>query len=291
MVRLSPTPLPISFLVVPDLPSIFIDNSGLLLTIFFHPFIAHDHFILCIYIPFTHCIYVQLCFCYYRFCIFVATLHIQIVLLSRHFNFFLYLVLHSFAVNLLNSVVKWSENVYNVTDHGLDRGQPISWKGRNFSTPHTVQICSGANPFLYPMFTEAPAQRLEQPEPPFNADVHNALRFIPMCPTHILGAVLRHGNFYTFWITSWSKVPFQKMIIAQVVMKFRVFYGTQRFTTVFRRAREWTLSYAIWIQSISSYPIYLRLIFILPSNLHLSFVNCLFPSHFPTKILYVFAIV
>jgi len=65
-----------------------------------------------------------------------------------------------------------------------------------------------------------------------------------------------------------------------------IFYGTWRFITVFTTACYWSLSQARWIQFISSHPISLRSILIFSFHLHLG----LFPSCFPTKILYAFLI-
>jgi hypothetical protein len=69
---------------------------------------------------------------------------------------------------------------------------------------------------------------------------------------------------------------------------FRAFYGTRRFISVFTRALYWSLSWARSIQSISSHPISLRSILILSTHLRLGLSSGLFPSHFPTNILYTF---
>jgi hypothetical protein len=37
--------------------------------------------------------------------------------------------------------------------------------------------------------------------------------------------------------TAWSEVVLEKLIVAQLIKKFRVFYGTRRFITVFIIAR------------------------------------------------------
>jgi len=49
----------------------------------------------------------------------------------------------------------------------------------------------------------------------------------------------------------------EKLTSTQLVKKFPAFYGTRRFITVFTRARHWSESWARWIQSPTSYPIYL----------------------------------
>jgi hypothetical protein len=74
----------------------------------------------------------------------------------------------------------------------------------------------------------------------------------------------------------------------QPLKNFPTFYGTRRFNTVFTRALHWSLSRAISIQSTPSRPIYLRFILILSTHLRLCVPSGLFPSGFPTNILYAF---
>jgi hypothetical protein len=66
------------------------------------------------------------------------------------------------------------------------------------------------------------------------------------------------------------------------------FYETWRFIAVFTRALHWSLSWARSIQSIPSYPVSLRSILLLPTHLRLGLPSGLFPSGFPTTILYAF---
>jgi len=40
-----------------------------------------------------------------------------------------------------------------------------------------------------------------------------------------------------------------KAIVAHLVKKFPIFYGTGRFNILFIRASHWTLSWTWWIQS------------------------------------------
>jgi hypothetical protein len=68
------------------------------------------------------------------------------------------------------------------------------------------------------------------------------------------------------------------------------FYGTRKFITVFTRALHWSLSWAKSIQSILSHPISLRSILIRSTHLHLDLPTGLFPSSFPTSILYAFLV-
>jgi hypothetical protein len=67
----------------------------------------------------------------------------------------------------------------------------------------------------------------------------------------------------------------------QPLKNFPAFYRTRRFITAFTRALHWSLS-------IPSHPISLRAILILSTYLCLGLPSCLFPSGFPTNILYAF---
>jgi len=44
---------------------------------------------------------------------------------------------------------------------------------------------------------------------------------------------------YPYLLTPWSRVLLEKLIRSQLVKKFTVFYGTQRFITAFTRAATW----------------------------------------------------
>jgi len=77
----------------------------------------------------------------------------------------------------------------------------------------------------------------------------------------------------------------EKLLVTRLAKKFWTFCGTQRFLTVFTQVFNWSLSWARFIQSISSYPISLRSFLMLSSHLCLGLPTCLFPSGFPTKIL------
>lgn len=85
----------------------------------------------------------------------------------------------------------------------------------------------------------------------------------------------------------------EKLIIAQLVYKIASLYETRRFINVFTIARHWTLSWAAWIHSVFSRPIFVRSILINLLSFHLRpcFSYCLFPSDFLTKILYAFLFV
>jgi hypothetical protein len=59
---------------------------------------------------------------------------------------------------------------------------------------------------------------------------------------------------------------------------------------VFTRALHWSLSWARSIQSIPSHPISLRSILLLSTHLRLGLPSGLYPSGFPTNILYAFLV-
>jgi len=80
-----------------------------------------------------------------------------------------------------------------------------------------------------------------------------------------------------FLLTPWSRVLLEKLIFTQL-LKFSASYGTRRFITVFTRARQWSLSWAIYIQITLSHPIFLRAILILSSYLRIGISSGLCPS-------------
>jgi hypothetical protein len=90
-------------------------------------------------------------------------------------------------------------------------------------------------------------------------------------------------------LTPCSRV-LEKLMSTQLVKKFPEFYGILKFIAVFKRAFHWFLSYGRCIQSTPSHPISLRAALILFSHLLLRLPNGLFPSGFPTKILYALLI-
>jgi hypothetical protein len=76
--------------------------------------------------------------------------------------------------------------------------------------------------------------------------------------------------------------------VLQLLKNFPAFYGTRRFITVFTRALHWSLSWTRSIHSIPPRSTSLRSILLLPTHLHLGISSGLFPSGFPTSILYAF---
>jgi hypothetical protein len=94
---------------------------------------------------------------------------------------------------------------------------------------------------------------------------------------------------YLYSLThSWSWALLEKLPILRLLKNFPVFYGNQRFIIVFTRALHLSLSWARSIQSILSHPISLRSILTLSTHLRLDLHSGLFPSGFPTNILYAF---
>jgi hypothetical protein len=95
------------------------------------------------------------------------------------------------------------------------------------------------------------------------------------------------NNAWSFSL-SWSWALLDKPPIVQPLKNFTAFYGTRWFITVFTRTLHWSLSWARSIQSIPSHPISVRSILILSTHLRFGLPSDLFPSGFPTNILYAF---
>jgi len=88
---------------------------------------------------------------------------------------------------------------------------------------------------------------------------------------------------YRHQTTRWNRMPLERLTVSQLV-KFPVFYGTQRFITAFTRARLLSISWATLTQSIFPSHI-LNILF----NIILSFTSryfkWFFPSGFPNNTL------
>jgi len=91
---------------------------------------------------------------------------------------------------------------------------------------------------------------------------------------------------YTYLLTPWCRVRLEKLTGLQLVKKFPAFYRTRRFVTALTSVRHLSLSWASPIQSIYPHSTSWRSILILSTHLHLGLPIGLFPSGFPTKILY-----
>jgi hypothetical protein len=78
--------------------------------------------------------------------------------------------------------------------------------------------------------------------------------------------------------------------VAQMLKKFRPFYSTRRFISVFTRFRHWSTSWARWFRSTPSHPIPLWSVIIFSSHLRLDLLNKIMFSGFHIKVLCVFLI-
>jgi len=87
-------------------------------------------------------------------------------------------------------------------------------------------------------------------------------------------------------LTPWCRVPLEKLTGLKLVSKFPAFYGTRRFISALTSFRHLSLSCASPIQSTYPHSTSWRSILILPTHLRLVLPSGLFPSGFPTKILY-----
>jgi hypothetical protein len=90
----------------------------------------------------------------------------------------------------------------------------------------------------------------------------------------------KQKNLITTLWTTLGRVLLEKL---SVINKYRAFYITRRFITVFTRTRHWYLSWARWIQSTTSHRITVRCILILSSYLCQRLPNGNFLSGFPNK--------
>jgi len=93
-------------------------------------------------------------------------------------------------------------------------------------------------------------------------------------------------NVVHMYSTQWSRVLLETLTGSQLVKKFPVLSGTQRFITTFTSAHHLSLSSGSSIQSIPSHPTSWRYTLILSSHQCLGLPSGLLPSGFPTKTLY-----
>jgi hypothetical protein len=87
-------------------------------------------------------------------------------------------------------------------------------------------------------------------------------------------------------LTPWCTVLLEKLTGLQLLKKYPAFHGTRRFITALTSVRHLSLSWASPIQSAYLHPTSWRSILILSTHLRLGLPSGLFPSGFPTKILY-----
>jgi len=90
----------------------------------------------------------------------------------------------------------------------------------------------------------------------------------------------------TYLLTPWSRVLLEKLTSFQLVKKFPAFYGTRRLIIAFTIPHHLFLSWACSIQSMPPHPVSWRFILVLSSRLRLGLPSGLFPTGFPTIILY-----
>ena len=90
----------------------------------------------------------------------------------------------------------------------------------------------------------------------------------------------------TYLLTPWCRVLLEKLTGLQLVKKFPAFCGSRRFITAFTSFRHPSLSWARPIQSTCPQPTSWRSKLILSTHLRLGLPSGLFPSGFPTRILY-----
>jgi hypothetical protein len=83
------------------------------------------------------------------------------------------------------------------------------------------------------------------------------------------------------YLRSWALL--EEPLTGQPLKNFPASHATRRFNTVITRALQWSLSWALSIQSTPSHPICLRSILILSTHLRLDLPSGLFPSGFPTN--------
>ena len=98
--------------------------------------------------------------------------------------------------------------------------------------------------------------------------------------------VRRVGKHLPSILTPRCRVLLEKLTGLQLVKKFPAFYGTRRFITALTSVRHLSLSWASPIQSKYTHPTSWRSILLLSTHLRLGLPSGIFPSGFPTKILY-----
>ena len=101
-----------------------------------------------------------------------------------------------------------------------------------------------------------------------------------------MAELLRDSDPLFCLLTSWSRVPLEKLTSFQLVKKFPACYGTRRFRTAFTSAHHLSLYWPSTLQSTFSPPTSWRSILILSSLLCLGLPSDLLPRVFLTKSLH-----
>jgi hypothetical protein len=92
--------------------------------------------------------------------------------------------------------------------------------------------------------------------------------------------------FCAYVLTPWSRTFLEKLTALQLLKLLPAFYRSRRFLTALTKARQLSISWASPIQSTHRHPTSWKSILILSSHLRLGLPSGLFPSGFPSKILY-----
>ena len=175
------------------------------------------------------------------------------------------------------------------------------WTGAENLSPHRDSIPGPSRPYIVAIQTElSRPTTLSLEQQMKTVSSLSSLRSSPQCHTDTVH--WRHGHFqifyvtweifriknsfYTYLLTPRSRVLLEKLTGLQLVKKFPVFYGTRRFITALTSFRHLSLSWASPNQSTYPHPTSWRSILILSTHPHLGLPSRLFPSGFPTKILY-----
>ena len=145
------------------------------------------------------------------------------------------------------------------------------------STPYSHNLLPEYPPYYYPPIYTLVSQAVSYPpvSPP-KPCTHLSPQYI-LCLTYWITSLLTYSMQHS---PSWDANSFS------AIQENPAFYGIRRFITAFTRDGHLSLSWTRSIQSIPSHPNSWRSILVLSFRLKLGLQSWLFPSGFPTKILY-----